>query len=188
MNQLALVEHLEHNRFLIQFASEEERRRIVEGGPWRHRGDALLLVAYDGITQVSSVAFDSIPLWIRLYDLPPALRTKGFAEKLGSQVATVIMKDLWYPMYVRIRIQFPLEKALIPELSFKVKGKGVMKIKVRYEVCHTSALPMDISDMLFESAQRSWWEFSSVNSYERRHLGGFERLQYARLGRQWRGV
>jgi hypothetical protein len=44
----------------------------MEEGP-RHKGDALMVVHCDGLLRPSEVKIDSIPLWIRLYDLPDAM-------------------------------------------------------------------------------------------------------------------
>jgi hypothetical protein len=38
------------DKFMLEFDTDEIRRRIIEGGPWRHRSDALLVVPYDGFS------------------------------------------------------------------------------------------------------------------------------------------
>jgi hypothetical protein len=38
------------NKFMLEFTFEEIRRRIVDGGPWRHMGDTMLVVPYDGLS------------------------------------------------------------------------------------------------------------------------------------------
>jgi hypothetical protein len=57
------------NRFLIEFESVDVRQRVVDGGPWRHKGDALIVVSYDGFAPPSSVVINTIGLWARFYDL-----------------------------------------------------------------------------------------------------------------------
>ncbi|KAK3132533.1 hypothetical protein QOZ80_6AG0524010 [Eleusine coracana subsp. coracana] len=54
-------------------------------------------------------------MWIRLYDLPPVMMNKDAAERLGEQIGRVIKVDLQYPSYLRIRVDFALEKCLVPE-------------------------------------------------------------------------
>lgn len=44
---LAPVQRLEDKKFLVEFKTEEELLRVVNGGPWIYRGDALLMVHYD---------------------------------------------------------------------------------------------------------------------------------------------
>jgi len=38
------------NRFLLEFGSEALMVKATQGGPWRHKGDALIFVPYDGVT------------------------------------------------------------------------------------------------------------------------------------------
>jgi hypothetical protein len=59
---------------------------VLEGGPWRHKGDALIVVHYYGLTRLSEVRIDSIALWARLYDLPPVMMKETFARQLGGGV------------------------------------------------------------------------------------------------------
>jgi hypothetical protein len=47
LHSMQLARVLGGNKFMLEFDTDEIRRRIVEGGPWRHRGDALLVVPYD---------------------------------------------------------------------------------------------------------------------------------------------
>jgi hypothetical protein len=47
VHNLKPVQVLGDNRFLIEFESNEVRRRVVDGGQWWHKGDALIVVPYD---------------------------------------------------------------------------------------------------------------------------------------------
>jgi guanyl-specific ribonuclease Sa len=47
------VRELGDNRFLVEFDSERLWKQVVGGGPWRHKGDAVIFVAYDGIRRIS---------------------------------------------------------------------------------------------------------------------------------------
>lgn len=57
-----LVRTLGDNRFVLEFANEEEYNYVIHGGPWRHKGDALIVVSYDGFSRPSEVIIDSIDL------------------------------------------------------------------------------------------------------------------------------
>jgi hypothetical protein len=48
------------NRLMLEFDSYEIRRRIVDGGPLRHWGGALLVVEYDGFSPPSAITINSI--------------------------------------------------------------------------------------------------------------------------------
>jgi hypothetical protein len=77
---------------------------VLEGGPWRHKGDALIVVHYYGLTRLSEVRIDSIALWARLYDLPPVMMKETFARQLGGggQIGRLIKMDARYLGYMRI--------------------------------------------------------------------------------------
>jgi hypothetical protein len=121
------------NSFKLEFASAEEKQSVVEGGPWRHKGGTLIVVHYDGLARLSEVKIDSIQMWVRLYDLPAALMNEAFGMQLGGQLGKFIKMDGRFPSYMRIRVLYPLEKPLQPELKIKIKGRGVMAIMLRYK-------------------------------------------------------
>jgi hypothetical protein len=57
--KLKAVEKLGEYSFKVEFLTEDEKRRILDGGPWRHKGDALILVHYDGLCRPSEVRINS---------------------------------------------------------------------------------------------------------------------------------
>jgi hypothetical protein len=101
------------NRFMLEFDSYETRRRIIDGGPWRHRGDALLAVEYDGFSPPSAITISSIGIWVRFYDLSDMLRKEDHARKLGARVGQVLRVDMSFPNYIRVRVMLPLTNALM---------------------------------------------------------------------------
>jgi hypothetical protein len=130
---LALAEKLSDYIFKLEFHKEADKEKVVHGGPWRHKGDALIVVHYDGLTRPSEVCIESLALWVRFYDLPPAMMKEDFARQLGGQLGKFISMDTRYPGYMCIRLNYPLKKALVPEMKVKIKGRGAMVITLRYE-------------------------------------------------------
>jgi hypothetical protein len=109
------------NRFMLEFVdSLEARRRVADGGPWRHRGDTLLVVEYDGLSPPSSIVINSIGVWVRFYDLPDVLRKDEHARNLGERLGPVAKVDMGYPNYVRVQILFPLAKDLVPSTKVRI--------------------------------------------------------------------
>jgi hypothetical protein len=131
--KLAVVEKLGDYCFRIEFIREEEKKRVIEGGPWWHKGDALIVVHYDGLTRPSQVSIESIGIWACLLDLPPAMMKEAFAKQLGGQLGKFVKMDSRYPGYLRVRVEYPLRKALQPLMTVKIKGRGAMVISLRYE-------------------------------------------------------
>jgi len=58
------VRELGNNRFLVELDSERLWKRVVGEGLWRHKGDAVIFVPYDGICRLSEVAINSIAMWV----------------------------------------------------------------------------------------------------------------------------
>ena len=77
------VRKLENNRFILEFSVEEEYNFVINGGPWRHKGDALIVVSYDGVSRPSEVIIDSIDLWVRFYDVPVTLLSQAERPLFG---------------------------------------------------------------------------------------------------------
>jgi hypothetical protein len=48
--KLKSAEKLGEYSFKVEFMEEEEKRRVLDGAPWHHKGDALILVHYDGLS------------------------------------------------------------------------------------------------------------------------------------------
>jgi hypothetical protein len=49
------LEKIGDYNFRLEFAKEDEKRRAIEGGSWRHKGDALIVVHYDRLSRPSEV-------------------------------------------------------------------------------------------------------------------------------------
>ncbi|TVU10531.1 hypothetical protein EJB05_44068, partial [Eragrostis curvula] len=128
---------LHDNMFLLEFMGEGDYNFVMMGGPWIHKGDALIIVPYDGKTRPSEVAPDAIPLWIQLFDLPGLMMTKEVREALGRKLGKFLeyYKDdgeLMGGRYLRIKVAVPLKKPLKPFLELKVNGV-LSPFKLKYE-------------------------------------------------------
>lgn len=122
------------NKFLLEFLSENSRSFVLRGGPWNIKGDALIMVGYDGFTRLSEVEIESVNLWIRIYDVPVArLSNIYFVSALASKVGRVMEVAEAIRDFIRVRVDLALEDALKPKVQIKVKGRGVMEFMVKYE-------------------------------------------------------
>ncbi|TVU00690.1 hypothetical protein EJB05_53872, partial [Eragrostis curvula] len=128
---------LHENLFLLEFLGEGDYKFVTSGGPWIHKGDALLVVPYDGRSRPSEVKLDSIPLWVQILDLPGALMNEEVGLKLGGRIgkALEVHKDdgsLTVSKYLRVKVAVPLAKPLKPWLEFKISGVP-NKFDLKYE-------------------------------------------------------
>ncbi|CAN6242926.1 unnamed protein product [Urochloa humidicola] len=85
------VQRLEDNRYIIEFDSEHVYNFVINGGPWRHKGDALIVVPIDGFCRPSEVVIDAVNVWVRFYDVPVTLRTPQFSAVLARKVSPRVL-------------------------------------------------------------------------------------------------
>jgi agmatine/peptidylarginine deiminase len=55
IQKLVLAKKVGDYLFKLEFGREEDKRRVLEGGPWRHKGDAFILTHYDGLARPSEI-------------------------------------------------------------------------------------------------------------------------------------
>lgn len=127
------VHELRDNRFLVEFDSEWLWKKVLSGGQWTFRDDAVIFVPYDGMQRFSEVVIESIALWIRIYDIPERMMRDDFVRSLGNKVGRVLEIGEARMDYKRVRIDFPLAKPVMAMVQRRVQGRGTMEFKVRYE-------------------------------------------------------
>jgi hypothetical protein len=91
------------------------------------------MVNYDGLVWPSEISIRSLSMWVQFYDLPPAMMKEPVAKQLGEQLGRYVKMDCKYPRYMRVCIEFPLEKPLLGQLIVKIKGRGQLPITLGYE-------------------------------------------------------
>lgn len=82
---------------------------------------------------MSEVVIETIPMWIRIYDIPVGMQSTNFIRTLGAQVGKVLEIGERIRDYRRVRVDFALANALKLEVAVKITGRGIMKFGVKYE-------------------------------------------------------
>ncbi|RLN35952.1 hypothetical protein C2845_PM03G28050 [Panicum miliaceum] len=128
------VRSLGDNRFVLVFAIEEEYNYVIHGGPWRQKGDALIVVSYDGVSGPSEVIIDSIDLWVCFYDVPETLMSYAFTNVLARKLSDRVL-EIGGPIndFLRARVTLPLDEPLKPYVEATNKKLGLMFFEVKYE-------------------------------------------------------
>lgn len=124
---------LEDNIFLVEFDSEQLWKKATNGGPWKHKGDAVTFVPYDGVKRLSEVVIESIALWVRIYDIPMKMTTERFFRALGAKLGEVIEVGDAVKNYKSVRIDHLLERAISRAVHINVAGHGQLEFMARYE-------------------------------------------------------
>jgi hypothetical protein len=121
------------NRYLLEFESQRCLNFVLRGGPWTFKGDAIIIVHYDGMSRCSEVLVESIPLWIRIYDIPIAMMTAGFVSALAGKVGRVLEVGEAVKDFQRVQVDFALSNPLNNCVWIRVRAHGIMEFLVRYE-------------------------------------------------------
>jgi hypothetical protein len=127
------VQKLGDNRFILEFETEHHYKYAFDGGPWRHKGYALIVVPYDGVSRPSKVVIDSINMWVRFYDVLVTLMSTTFTKVLAKKVSSKVI-EVGGPVrdFLRARVAYKLEEPLIQSVDAKIKDKRLMSFEVRY--------------------------------------------------------
>ncbi|XP_026382442.1 uncharacterized protein LOC113277607 isoform X1 [Papaver somniferum] len=89
---------IENGYFVFQFSCVEEKMRVLESADlWRIRQRQLILKEWDWKLMVSErIGMESLPIWVKIYNLPLFFWTPAVLSKVGSGLGT--------PLYALYRI------------------------------------------------------------------------------------
>jgi hypothetical protein len=128
---------LGENLFLIEFTSEEDKGRVLEGRPWVFEGSLFLIEDFDGCTSPAELSFDKAAFWIRMKNLPLACMGRETGRMLGSSVGTMVdidtdAKGVGWGEALRVKVLIDLRKPLAR--GRKLNMQGITKwIPFQYE-------------------------------------------------------
>jgi hypothetical protein len=74
------------NLFLIDFADECDKIRVMEGQLWTFDGNLVSLADFNGIKLKAELEFENVAFWVRMYDLPLACMSKAIGFHIGASV------------------------------------------------------------------------------------------------------
>ncbi|VAH62423.1 unnamed protein product [Triticum turgidum subsp. durum] len=126
------------NLFLAQCHCLRDWKRVMEGGPWQFRRDPVLIVEYDGFTNVSEYALDMYPIWARIKVLSDGLTRKRelaekVAKKLGGPPFTVVVNEgtINPSSHLNVRVFVNVQKPLVSFVHITLKE--MKRYPVTYE-------------------------------------------------------
>jgi hypothetical protein len=80
---------LGENLFLVEFEYFWEKFRVMEGRPWDFDGSLFSLANFDGLIPPTQMNFDTVGLWVRMYNLPLACMGRETGRSLGETIGHV---------------------------------------------------------------------------------------------------
>ncbi|KAE8770865.1 hypothetical protein D1007_57311 [Hordeum vulgare] len=132
---------MESNHFVIKLFSEGDFNFVGRGGPWIYDGNAVLVAPFDDDARPSESVLDSVPVWVRVFDVPWKRQTKVYGRAIGGTLGEVLevdAPDTGHAMneFLRIRVKLPYNRRLQKEVILEYKTQGVVKrsiFQLKYE-------------------------------------------------------
>ncbi|KAL9438498.1 hypothetical protein AB3S75_024216 [Citrus x aurantiifolia] len=83
------IESLGDNMFMFKFNAEEDKKRIMAGGPWHFNRALIVLKEPSGIRDITQQAFTHASFWVQICNVPIMCMEKETLVELGEAIGTV---------------------------------------------------------------------------------------------------
>ncbi|KAF7139162.1 hypothetical protein RHSIM_Rhsim07G0116500 [Rhododendron simsii] len=125
-----------NNVFLFHFEDSEDKRRILQDGPWSIMNSLLVLKPLENNMVVSEIQFQHCPFWVQIHGLPIEKMCRANAEIIGKRFrkliaieaapSTMLLSRSFLRLKVEINISQPLPK------GFMLRGKTGRDLWISY--------------------------------------------------------
>lgn len=128
---------IESNLFSFQFSDRRDLERVLSMEPWTFNKHILVLKEANPNIQPSAMEMDSVPFWVRFYDVPLSGRKEEILEQIGSRFGTVLEIDKstvkGMGRSVRMKILLNLGKPLRKGTKICIDKAATIWLPVKYE-------------------------------------------------------
>lgn len=87
------VRDVGRNLFVFRFFDGKDREWVLRQGPWHFDKFLVVLQVLDPQLAPSEVPLNKVPIWVRVQDLPLALKSEAFARSIGDFLGGFIEWD-----------------------------------------------------------------------------------------------
>lgn len=108
------------NFFLFTFGQAAGKQKALEEGPWMVSHELLVVANFDGSKTLDEIEFASIPIWVRVANLPMGLMNRSTAQAIGDEVGKFLeMEDEAEPdeivagRVLRLKVRLDIHKPLM---------------------------------------------------------------------------
>ncbi|XP_024045326.1 uncharacterized protein LOC127901390 [Citrus sinensis] len=132
------VESLRHKIFMFKFYSEEDKRRVLMGGPWHFDRALIVLEEPKGIGNVADQPFSHVSFWVQLHNVPLMCMQINTIREMGSKIGRVedVATDETgdcFGEYILVRISIDITKRLKKVLRIQQENGEEIVVGVVYE-------------------------------------------------------
>jgi hypothetical protein len=121
------------NRFLITFLQASGKRRALDDGPWNFGGKELVVVEdFDGEKTIDEIEFKSIPMWVRIHNMPLGFMHRVAGKAIGDMIGEVMEvevdeNDSAIGQFLRVKIRWDIRKPLLRGVTVDIGKEGRKK-------------------------------------------------------------
>lgn len=126
-----------NNLFSFKFQSRKDLQDILAREPWHFEKKLLILKEIERGVQPSKIKFESVGMWIRLYDLPQSVRSERCIRKIVAQCGEIIEIDRQsmegFGRSIRIKVMVDVSKPLKQGMKVEQMNSPPVWIPFKYE-------------------------------------------------------
>jgi hypothetical protein len=124
LHHVAQFKDIGDNRFMVRFNSEGDWKHVMHNGPWQFDFNAVLLKKFDGATRPSDMVFESLDVWVRVFDLPMDMMNGAYGELFGGWIGKYISVDvdeegMAWGEELRIRVAIRVDQPILRGINAK---------------------------------------------------------------------
>ncbi|KAH9697633.1 zinc knuckle protein [Citrus sinensis] len=131
------IESMGDNIFLFKFASEEEKKMVLMGGPWHFDRALIVLTKPIGIGDIKNQSFTHTTFWVQIHNIPIMCMNKEAIQKLGEKIG--IVKEVetdeageCIGQFARVGISIDISQPL-KKIVFLQQADGKIPMPILYE-------------------------------------------------------
>ncbi|KAM0832580.1 hypothetical protein ACQ4PT_064801 [Festuca glaucescens] len=117
------------NVFLFTFHQVSGKRKAVEDGPWMFDDELIVMEDFDEDKGVDEYKFESIPIWVRIFNLPVSRMNRDTGEAMGDVIGKFIPVEVGddgmaFGQYLRVKVRLMLDTPLMRGMMIQVGESG----------------------------------------------------------------
>ncbi|KAM0911781.1 hypothetical protein ACQ4PT_013257 [Festuca glaucescens] len=115
------------NYYMVTLFSKGDYDFVMRGGPWIFNQNALIVKNLDEAAQPSKSVLNSVPVWVRIYDVPWGKQNDVWGKRYGNGLGKALDVDVPASErdkkeFLRVRVNLPYDRRLQTQITTGVKG------------------------------------------------------------------
>lgn len=125
------IELIGHNRFVVSFVLDSDRKVALEEGPWHFFQDLMILKQSEAMQTPMEVEFNDITLWVQCHNVPIECMDPEIIKRIGGRVGVVEEVDvgegsLCVGRFARVQVTRRIDEPLVRcvPLAYEIPKRG----------------------------------------------------------------